>query len=56
VPSVQQDGIFRREYDALLARNGHRTIPALMAVARMGLRRIRMRREEVQLLTAAKLN
>lgn len=38
VRSVQQGGIFRPEYEALLARNGHRTIPALTAIARMGLR------------------
>jgi len=38
VRSVHRGGIFRREYDALLARNGHKTIPALMAVARKGLK------------------
>jgi transposase len=38
VRSVHQGGIFRREYDAILARNGHRTIPALTAIARRGLR------------------
>ena len=38
VRSVRTGGIFRAEYDALLARNGHRTIPALTAIARKGLR------------------
>ena len=38
VRSVQRGGIFRREYDALLARNGHKTIPALTAMARRGLK------------------
>lgn len=38
VRSVHKDGIYRREYEALLARNGHRTIPALTAIARKGLR------------------
>lgn len=39
VRSVQRGGIFRVAYEALLARNGHRTIPALTAMARRGLRR-----------------
>jgi transposase len=38
VRSVHKDGIFRAEYEALLARNGHKTIPALTAIARRGLR------------------
>lgn len=38
VRSVHKGGIFRREYEALLARNGHRTIPALTAIARKGLK------------------
>jgi transposase len=38
VRSVQRGGIFRAEYDALLARNGRKTIPALTAVARKGLK------------------
>lgn len=38
VRSVQRGGIYRREYDAILSRNGRKTIPALTAVARKGLR------------------
>jgi transposase len=38
VRSVHQGGIFRADYEALLARNGHKTIPALMAIARKGLK------------------
>jgi transposase len=38
VRSVHRGGIFRREYEAILARNGHRTIPALTAIARRWLR------------------
>jgi transposase len=38
VRSVHRSGIFRGEYEALLARNGRRTIPALTAIARRGLR------------------
>jgi transposase len=38
VRSVHKGGIFRTEYEALLNRNGHKTIPALMAVARKGLK------------------
>ncbi|HEX6533041.1 MAG TPA: IS110 family transposase [Gemmatimonadaceae bacterium] len=38
VRSVQRGGIFRAAYEALLERNGHRTIPALTAMARRGLR------------------
>jgi transposase len=38
VRSVHQGGIFRTDYEALLARNGHKTIPALMAIARKGLK------------------
>jgi transposase len=38
VRSVHRGGIFRQEYEALLARNGHKTIPALTAIARQGLR------------------
>jgi transposase len=38
VRSVRKDGIFRRDYDALLARNGHRPFAALTAIARKGLR------------------
>jgi transposase len=38
VRSVHKNGIFRREYEALLSRNGHKTIPALMAIARRGLK------------------
>jgi hypothetical protein len=38
VRSVHKSGIFRTEYEALLSRNGHKTIPALMAIARKGLK------------------
>jgi hypothetical protein len=38
VRSIQRGGLFRREYEALLARNGGRAMPALTAVARKGLR------------------
>ena len=38
VRSVHQVGIFRKEYDALLARNGGKAIPALTSIARRGLR------------------
>ena len=38
VRSVQQGGIFRAEFEALLSRNGNRSIPALTAIARRGLR------------------
>jgi len=38
VRSVHRDGIYRREYEALLARNGHRPFAALTAIARKGLR------------------
>jgi transposase len=36
--SVHQDGIYRKEYEALLGRNGDKKIPALMAIARKGLK------------------
>jgi transposase len=38
IRSVHRGGIFRREYEAPLARNGHKTIPALTAIARKGLK------------------
>ena len=38
VRSVHQGGMYRRQYEALLARNGGKAIPALTAVARLGLR------------------
>jgi transposase len=38
VRSVHKGGIYRRPYEALLARNGGKSIPALTAVARMGLK------------------
>lgn len=38
VRSVQKDGIFRAEYEALCARNGGRKIAALTAVSRSALR------------------
>ena len=38
VRSIQRGGLFRREYEALLARNGGRAMPALTAIARKGLR------------------
>jgi transposase len=38
VRSIRKDGIFRREYDALMQRNGHRPFAALTAIARRGLR------------------
>lgn len=38
VRSVQQGAIYRAAYEALLARNGGRKIPALTAIARRGLR------------------
>lgn len=37
-PVVQTGGLFRAEYEALLARNGDKAAPALTAVARRGLR------------------
>jgi transposase len=36
--SVHQDGIYRKEYEALLGRNDDKKIPALMAIARKGLK------------------
>ncbi|MBX6333272.1 MAG: IS110 family transposase [Gemmatimonadaceae bacterium] len=38
VRSVHKDGIFRRQYEALLARNGRRPFAALTAIARKGLK------------------
>jgi len=38
VRSVHVGGLFRRQYEALLARNGGKAIPALTAVARRALR------------------
>lgn len=38
IRSVQQGGIFRAAYEALLARNGRKAIPALTAMSRRGLR------------------
>jgi transposase len=38
IRSVHQGGIFRKDYDALLSRNGNKKIPALMAIARKGLK------------------
>jgi len=38
VRSVQTDGLFRAEYEALCERNGSRKIPALTAVSRSALR------------------
>ncbi len=38
VRSVHRGGIFRRQYEALLARNGHRPFAALTAIARKGLK------------------
>ncbi len=38
VRSIQRGGLFRRDYEALLARNGGRAMSALTAIARKGLR------------------
>jgi hypothetical protein len=38
VRSVHRGGLYRREYEALLTRNGHRPFAALTAIARKGLR------------------
>ncbi len=38
VRSVLRGGIYREEYERLLARNGRRAMPALTAIARKGLR------------------
>jgi transposase len=38
VRSVQKGGIFRTDYEALLTRNGNKKIPALLAIARKGLK------------------
>lgn len=38
VRSVQRGGMFRADFEALLARNGNRAIPALTAIARRSLR------------------
>lgn len=38
VRSVQTDGLFRAEYEALVARNGGKKIPALTAMSRRALR------------------
>lgn len=38
VRSVQTGGLYRAEYEALLARNGGKAAPALTAIARRGLR------------------
>ena len=38
VRSVQRRGIFRSQFEALLARNGNRALPALTAIARRALR------------------
>jgi hypothetical protein len=38
IRSVHQGGIFRKDYEAHIGRNGNKKIPALMAIARKGLK------------------